>query len=141
MTTNQRAKQRDHASVLVVNQSAICLAGEICESGRPSGLSVWVVLSGAAFGWRRLKRNPSTARKLVDRDGVGCRVSSQQERRVSTQIVAYFDPGSGSMLVQLLVGGGAGLWVLGKYLLERWLPHGWAAKLPVRAAVRPGQAN
>jgi hypothetical protein len=60
---------------------------------------------------------------------------------VSTQIVAYFDPGSGSMLVQLLVGGGAGLWVRGKYLLERWLPHGWAAKLPVRAAVRPGQAN
>ena len=60
---------------------------------------------------------------------------------MATQIVAYFDPGSGSMLVQLLVGGGAGLWVLGKYLLERWLPGGWVAQLPAPAAVRPGQAG
>ncbi|MFM8286575.1 MAG: hypothetical protein ACKOGA_07600 [Planctomycetaceae bacterium] len=60
---------------------------------------------------------------------------------METQLVAYFDPGSGSMLVHLLVGGGAGLWVLGKYLLERWLPLGWAAKLSPSAAVRSGQPS
>jgi hypothetical protein len=31
-------------------------------------------------------------------------------------ILAYFDPGSGSLLVQVLVGGIAGLIVFGKYL-------------------------
>lgn len=31
-------------------------------------------------------------------------------------LFAYFDPGSGSMLMQALVGGTAGLWVFGKYL-------------------------
>lgn len=56
------------------------------------------------------------------------------------QIVAYFDPGSGSMLVQLLVGGGAGLWVLGKYLLERWLP-GWMVSKRLTPDVRPTRAG
>jgi hypothetical protein len=31
-------------------------------------------------------------------------------------ILAYFDPGSGSLLMQALVGGAAGLAVFGKYL-------------------------
>jgi len=31
-------------------------------------------------------------------------------------LLAYFDPGSGSLLMQVLVGGGAGLIVLAKYL-------------------------
>jgi hypothetical protein len=33
-------------------------------------------------------------------------------------LLAYFDPGSGSLLVQLLVGGSAGLIVFAKYLWE-----------------------
>jgi hypothetical protein len=33
-----------------------------------------------------------------------------------SMILAYFDPGSGSLLVQAIVGGLAGLAVLGKYL-------------------------
>lgn len=32
------------------------------------------------------------------------------------QVIAYFDPGSGSILMQALVGGTAGLMVFGKYL-------------------------
>lgn len=35
-----------------------------------------------------------------------------------TTILAYFDPGSGSMLVQVIAGGAAGLFVFGKYLWE-----------------------
>jgi len=33
-------------------------------------------------------------------------------------LLAYFDPGSGSLLVQLLVGGSAGLIVFARYLWE-----------------------
>jgi len=33
-------------------------------------------------------------------------------------ILAYFDPGSGSMLVQAIAGGAAGLLVFGKYLWD-----------------------
>jgi hypothetical protein len=33
-------------------------------------------------------------------------------------IIAYFDPGAGSLLVQALVGGAAGLLVFAKYLWE-----------------------
>lgn len=33
-------------------------------------------------------------------------------------ILAYFDPGSGSLLLQAIVGGGAGLVVFGKYVWE-----------------------
>ncbi len=33
-----------------------------------------------------------------------------------TNLLAYFDPGSGSLLLQALVGGTAGLFVFGKYL-------------------------
>ncbi len=40
--------------------------------------------------------------------------------------LAYFDPGSGSLLLQLLVGGGAGILVFGKLLWQavraRWQP-------------------
>ena len=33
-------------------------------------------------------------------------------------LLAYFDPGSGSMLVQAIIGGGAGLLVFGRYLMS-----------------------
>ena len=33
-------------------------------------------------------------------------------------LLAYFDPGSGSMLLQMILGGGAGLVVFGKYLWD-----------------------
>jgi hypothetical protein len=35
-------------------------------------------------------------------------------------MLAYFDPGSGSMLVQVLVGGVAGLAVLARYLWDHF---------------------
>jgi hypothetical protein len=35
-----------------------------------------------------------------------------------TTILAYFDPGSGSLLIQAIVGGTAGLLVFGKYIWE-----------------------
>jgi hypothetical protein len=38
-----------------------------------------------------------------------------------TTILAYFDPGSGSMLVQALAGGTAGLLVFGKYVWDTYL--------------------
>lgn len=46
-------------------------------------------------------------------------------------LVAYFDPGSGSLVLQAVVGGAAGLFVLAKYLwasapalfLSRKRPH------------------
>lgn len=36
-------------------------------------------------------------------------------------LLAYFDPGSGSLLLQAIVGGSAGLFVFAKYLWD-WLP-------------------
>lgn len=33
-------------------------------------------------------------------------------------VIAYFDPGAGSLLMQALVGGTAGLLVFGRYLWE-----------------------
>jgi hypothetical protein len=33
-------------------------------------------------------------------------------------VLAYLDPGAGSLLLQALVGGGAGLLVFGKYMWE-----------------------
>ena len=33
-------------------------------------------------------------------------------------LLAYFDPGSGSLLLQVLVGGSAGLFVFARYLWE-----------------------
>jgi hypothetical protein len=35
-----------------------------------------------------------------------------------TVVLGYFDPGSGSLLLQMLVGGSAGLFVFAKYLWE-----------------------
>jgi hypothetical protein len=37
---------------------------------------------------------------------------------MSASILAYLDPGAGSLLLQALVGGGAGLMVFGKYLWD-----------------------
>lgn len=34
-------------------------------------------------------------------------------------VLAYFDPGSGSLLLQMLVGGSAGLFVFARYLWEQ----------------------
>jgi hypothetical protein len=34
-------------------------------------------------------------------------------------LLAYFDPGSGSLLLQVLIGGSAGLVVFARYLWER----------------------
>jgi hypothetical protein len=34
-------------------------------------------------------------------------------------VLAYFDPGSGSLLVQALVGGAAGMFVFAKYVWDR----------------------
>jgi hypothetical protein len=55
--------------------------------------------------------------------------------------LAYFDPGSGSLLVQALVGGAAGVFVFAKYLWEtvrshdrrRWKP----APVPIAATLPP----
>ena len=33
-------------------------------------------------------------------------------------ILGYFDPGTGSMLLQMILGGGAGVVVFGKYLWD-----------------------
>jgi hypothetical protein len=37
---------------------------------------------------------------------------------MSASILAYLDPGAGSLLLQALVGGGAGLVVFGKYMWD-----------------------
>ena len=36
-------------------------------------------------------------------------------------LLAYFDPGSGSMLVQAIAGGAAGLLVFGKYVWDTFI--------------------
>ncbi len=36
-------------------------------------------------------------------------------------LFGYFDPGSGSLLAQMLVGGGAGLVVLARYVWDRMM--------------------
>jgi hypothetical protein len=46
------------------------------------------------------------------------------ERRLKELIVmllAYFDPGAGSLLMQALVGGLGGFAVLGRYLWSQWV--------------------
>lgn len=48
-------------------------------------------------------------------------------------LFAYLDPGSGSMLLQALIGGGAGLFVMVKHLFRSW-KFRRAAKSGVRAA-------
>ncbi|MBS0263149.1 MAG: hypothetical protein JSS02_14490 [Planctomycetes bacterium] len=41
-------------------------------------------------------------------------------------LLAYFDPGAGSLLVQALAGGAAGLLVFGKYLWDTYAAKfGW----------------
>lgn len=53
-------------------------------------------------------------------------------------MLAYFDPGSGSMLVQVLVGGAAGLAVFARYLWDHFgvgallRPRKGAVSAPVR---------
>ncbi|MFN8858378.1 MAG: hypothetical protein ACK50P_22600 [Planctomycetaceae bacterium] len=49
-------------------------------------------------------------------------------------MLAYFDPSSGSMLVQVLVGGVAGLAVFGRYL---WDHYGLGAMLRRRGREAP----
>ena len=47
-------------------------------------------------------------------------------------LLAYLDPGTGSLLIQALVGGSAGLMVFARYL---WESVGFA-KFPAKAAQR-----
>lgn len=42
---------------------------------------------------------------------------------IMVQSLAYLDPGSGSLILQALVGGTSGLLVLVRYLLTTWLGH------------------
>ena len=35
-------------------------------------------------------------------------------------LLAYLDPGTGSLLLQALVGGFAGIWVFFRYFWQRW---------------------
>ncbi len=52
-------------------------------------------------------------------------------------VLAYFDPGSASLLMQALVGGGAGLIVFGRYL---WMSlTGLGARLPAPPTVSLSQ--
>jgi hypothetical protein len=47
-----------------------------------------------------------------------------------TSLLAYLDPGAGSLLLQVLVGGGAGLVVFGRYLVDavrRSISERWTA--------------
>ena len=44
---------------------------------------------------------------------------------------AYLDPGSGSLILQALVGGFSGLVVLGRYLWNQWM-----TRKPVRLEMR-----
>jgi hypothetical protein len=53
-------------------------------------------------------------------------------------MLAYFDPGSGSMLVQVLVGGAAGLAVFARYL---WDHFGVGAVLRKRKAAASAVAR
>jgi hypothetical protein len=39
----------------------------------------------------------------------------------SQLVLAYFDPGAGSLLLQALVGGGAGFLVFARYAWNTWL--------------------
>jgi hypothetical protein len=47
-----------------------------------------------------------------------------------TVLLAYFDPGSGSLLLQAVIGGTAGLFVFAKYLWESApsIYRGWKTK-------------
>ena len=38
-------------------------------------------------------------------------------------VLAYFDPGAGSLLMQALVGGAAGLLVFGRYVWQTCIRH------------------
>ncbi|MDP1796249.1 MAG: hypothetical protein Q8K78_02150 [Planctomycetaceae bacterium] len=44
--------------------------------------------------------------------------------------LAYFDPGSASLLMQALVGGGAGLIVFARYLWTNFVTRGFHATVP-----------
>jgi hypothetical protein len=61
-------------------------------------------------------------------------------------ILAYFDPGSGSLLMQAIVGGAAGLAVFGKYLwnvftdrFQRLDQSGFSGNLKVQSAASSGE--
>lgn len=42
---------------------------------------------------------------------------------VVTTVLSYFDPGAGSLLMQALVGGAAGLLVFGRYIWDTCIRH------------------
>jgi hypothetical protein len=43
----------------------------------------------------------------------------------SLTLLGYFDPGAGSLLLQALVGGAAGLMVFARFLWDSWLRPTW----------------
>lgn len=51
-------------------------------------------------------------------------------------VLGYIDPGSGSLLLQLLVGGSAGAWMFAKYLFRRFWSSGETAAAPCESAPR-----
>lgn len=56
-------------------------------------------------------------------------------------LLAYFDPGSGSLVVQALVGGTAGLLVFGKYLWDSALVRMRGSHKTTRSDVNTASAN
>jgi hypothetical protein len=61
---------------------------------------------------------------------MGC-CDDRQEMLVMIALLAYFDPGSGSLLLQALLGGSAGLLVFAKYVWDSL-----RARQPDEAAAR-----
>jgi len=61
-----------------------------------------------------------STRDLVVLPSAGASRSQSKERPATMSLLfGYFDPGTGSLLLQLILGGTAGLLVFAKYLWER----------------------
>ncbi len=90
------------------------------------GLSPAILVQGTA------RHSAGTSQEL----SVAARHDVVETRRV--EMLAYFDPGSGSMLVQVLVGGAAGLAVFARYL---WDHFGVGALLRRRKAAETTAAR
>ncbi len=52
-------------------------------------------------------------------EGVGHDAKIQERSEVMSPLFGYFDPGSGSLVLQLVLGGTAGFLVFAKYLWEQ----------------------
>ena len=111
--------------------------GEKQETCRPSGVFNWHTLSGrlkpgapacdggikqesrVGFGWPIVLQHESHLAARADSCVMRMRDAIDDRRVMSmAALFAYFDPGSGSMLLQAIVGGTAGLLVFSKYIWE-----------------------